>query len=212
MRSIVNELREEKLSILKLFILSYKAIFTNIIMLVITALMLVVMYFIPIEFILLLDPISYLMVVIVLEYTFFKKTNYNIKRVALFLVIILLFEYILFQYLILIVPLLLLLRNLDFSSSLLLSFKLIRDNIAKIFLTNFMQLIFLGIIIGFPLAFYTTELNLIPVGANQEQVYEILIKFTTPYLPFFKIISSIIFGVQNYLIYKHVEYKDIIRG
>ncbi|WP_156286203.1 hypothetical protein [Oceanivirga salmonicida] len=212
MRSIVNELREEKLSILKLFILSYKAIFTNIIMLVITALMLVVMYFIPVEFILLLDPISYLMVVIVLEYTFFKKTNYNIKRVALFLVIILLFEYILFQYLILIVPLLLLLRNLDFSSSLLLSFKLIRDNIAKIFLTNFMQLIFLGIIIGFPLAFYTTELNLIPVGANQEQVYEILIKFTTPYLPFFKIISSIIFGVQNYLIYKHVEYKDIIRG
>ncbi len=211
----ISEAKNEKVGMLKLIFLCYKTIITNLIFLLLFIILVLssiylfplikgdsLRFFIMITF----DILLYLIVVVLFEYQYFKRTKYGIKNIFFFFLIMLSIKYLVFSYILLIIPFLILLRNLDISSSFLLASRLIFNNIVKVFFVNIIQLSILGIVLGFPISMLLLKSGV--AIATQEDIM-IAIK---PYMPQIRTISSLVLATQNYLLYKHIEYKDIIRG
>ncbi len=146
---MIKDLRNNKLGIFKLVFLTYKVLFSNFMLLLLSFLFYISSKFLTPYTFIAYNPFIFLFITMVLEYTYFKRTKYDLKRVIVFLMIILFLSFIIFPYIFLLLPFLVLLRNLDMKSNMFLGSKLTMSNIGKLLIVNLLQTIIIaGIMVG----------------------------------------------------------------
>lgn len=153
-----------------------------------------------------LSAAIYILVYLILEKMIYKKINIK-KRIIISYAILLMFlslPYV--SFLLLFIPIMFLLRPLNFFDTLHFSVEMIKKHIFSILFMYIINVIVFSIIFSGVIIFKIQYFNIILT--NKDEIFKYILK-NASLLTYF---SSINFAISSFLLYKNFEQNDIIRG
>lgn len=199
-----NTLKSGNLSVFSSIYLTFYTIIANLYTLVIP--LLIIMYFQSHNkyYVFFAIPVILYSIAIQIEFIVFRRFRVSIFKMIAFYFLCILFQFMGFYYVFLPVLFLILLRNIEFTLGLRVGLKLVFDNIFKIFFCNIIMFLFSSLVCGFII----DSLFNVPVT----DIKNIEIEYIIPYLSYIVVFITYMMGVLNYILYKHIEYKDIMNN
>lgn len=201
-----EKIKKENFGIIRSVKLNYEMLIKKPILVIPMILLLVLNYFYSFKHIVALNISIYAFVVFYFEYLISGRKKYELKRVLLFILILYALYYVPFQHIFLVFPIMLLTRKLSVSQTLLLSLNVLSKNMVKFFLIVVINIIIISII---------TVLVIYGLSyAGYQESFSDILKVRELLLTqsYFNIFINYIFAMQFYLVYKMIEYGQIIRG
>lgn len=201
-----EEFKQDKFNPLKAVYINYKMLIKNFILLIPLFILLIVNKFYKFQNILILKVFIYTSVIILLEFIIFKRKKYSMIRLLFFYIILFIYQLIPFQYVFLIFPIMILTRKLKLSETLSLSSNIIIKNIINFFIIIILNTIILTFIIFIIL--YILSIFMYNFEYNQ---VDKLREFINSNMAYFEILVNYIIAIQFYVVYKILEYVEIIK-
>ncbi|VWL85060.1 hypothetical protein [Oceanivirga miroungae] len=190
----------------KVVLLNYKILVKSLYISIPLILLLLANYFHSFESVILLKIFIYSFVFFWLDGLIYGKKKYNLKRLVVFFVSIIVLQLVPFSYIFLMFPFMVLTRKLKIKEALSLSSYMIIKNIVKFFVVIAINALILTVVIFL----VTTFLRVFVYKLDYSEVEKIKALITSN-LMYYEFLVNYILATQFYIIYRILEYTEIMK-